>query len=291
MQYEKIQLGGQARLYAYINNSGAWGDKPRPAVIVLPGGGYIACSPTEGEPVALRFASMGYNAFVLKYSTLFPSFEQQGGLEAASRRARFPQPVHDLGNAFKVIGSNALKWRVDPKRIALCGFSAGGHLAASYANGWSSPEIADAVGASPESLRPAACILSYAVTDIPVMTAAKLKKGRDPASDMFAYAVFGTLDPAVSDQRALSPVCGVSADTPPTFLWHTRRDTDVPVENTLNMALALDRQGIDFELHVFERGDHALSLADESTVSDPALLNPDAAKWIGLALCWLKKHI
>ena len=120
-----------------------WEDSPdlgagmrRPAVLVCPGGGYINCSDREGEPVALRFAAMGYHAFVLRYST---SMNGEGGFPDLRQpvtpkpETQHPAPVREIGMAMLAIRSRAAEWNVDADRIALCGFSAGGHNAAMYA--------------------------------------------------------------------------------------------------------------------------------------------------------------
>src|SRR3989304_3816830 len=88
----------------------------RPVVLVFPGGGYYACSDREAEPIALAFLAEGYQAFVLRYSI--------------GENASFPRPLNDAEEALELIRVNADEWSVDPARIAVCGFSAGGHLAA-----------------------------------------------------------------------------------------------------------------------------------------------------------------
>lgn len=90
-------------------------DTMRPAVVICPGGAYNRTSDREAEPVALRFLAQGYHAFVLRYSV----------------QRRFPQPMHDLAKAISIVRAKADDWLVDPDQIAVCGFSAGGHLAAS----------------------------------------------------------------------------------------------------------------------------------------------------------------
>jgi acetyl esterase/lipase len=160
MLFEKINIAPEKKnvyLSAYIRDSGDF-DIKRPAVIVLPGGGYMNCAFQEGEPVALRFAAMGYQAFLLKYSTLFSVFPSRPDFGRANPGVHYPGPMEDLGRAIIAIRENAERWCVDPDKIILCGFSAGAHLAAMYATHWNRPELSSALGVEASLLRPAACI-------------------------------------------------------------------------------------------------------------------------------------
>lgn len=140
----------------------------RPAILICPGGGYFNCSDNEGEPVALRFASMGYHAFVLRYSVygegerLFPDLRWP--LEPKAK-LQYPAPMLEIGRAILLIREHAGEWLVDTDRIALCGFSAGGHNAAMFAAKWHTSMITEALGGNPEMYRPAALILGYPLTD------------------------------------------------------------------------------------------------------------------------------
>ncbi|GAA2183178.1 alpha/beta hydrolase [Brooklawnia cerclae] len=209
----------------------------RPAVLVIPGGAYEHVSDREGEPVALEFFGAGYQVFVLRYSV--------GGAAA------WPNPLTEAENALGLIAGHAREWGVDPDRVAVLGFSAGGHLAASLA--------------THGRMRPAALMLGYAVT-----TAGTLKICH-PASHA-APDVIAAVDPR----------------TPPTFCFHTATDASVPVTDSLTFCAALARAGVPFELHVFPHGAHGLALGTPFTSTGrPEMVEPAFAGWVALAVAWL----
>ena len=259
--------------------------KRRPAILVCPGGGYFNCSDREAEPIALRFAAMGYHAFVLRYSTYCEggSFPDLSKPLPVRERDLHPAPLRDIGKAMRLICENAERWLVDPERIAVCGFSAGGHNAAMYATRWQD---------DPENPRPAAAILGYPLTDYVIKP--ELEKRMDPAANSFHRAsdtaFLGTPDPSPEQREDVSPARHVTRDTPPTFLWATSADELVPVQHSLQMAMALSDAGIPYELHIFEQGPHGLGLADQSTAAAWSQCSTDAAVWAELAAKWLFKR-
>ena len=109
-------------------------------------------------------------------------------------------------------------------------------------------------------------------------------------AEVATIARYGTKQPTVEQLRLSSPVWHVDADTPPMFLWSTSEDTIVPVENATRMMTALAAKGIPFEAHIFESGEHGLSLATQATANRRAEMNADAAKWLPLAESWLLKR-
>ena len=183
----------------------------RPAIIVCPGGGYMFLSDREAEPTALRFMAHGYHAFVLRYSA----------------QAAFPAPMFDLANAIALVRRNAAEWFIDPNRIVVCGFSAGGHLAASLGVLWDTPLLAPPLGLSPEQIRPNALLLCYAVIELEVLSHASPpgdEAGQpvyDP-QDAIALALGVRPSQALRDQYRLD--LHVSPATPPAFIWHTATD-------------------------------------------------------------------
>lgn len=223
----------------------------RPAVLVCPGGGYVYCSPREAEPVALSYAARGFHAFVLRYSV-------------AKDAAGFT-PLEEMDWAIGYIRENAAAWHIDPEKIAVCGFSAGGHLA-----------LASGVLAQN---RPNAMILGYPATFAPNIPGAdfllKILEGRDEVTD--------------ADAEKYDLVSKITADTPPVFLAATAEDP-LTTYCTLPVVSAYARLGRPCEVHIFQYGPHGYSLANEVTADgSQAMLEPAFAQWQELSVQWLHK--
>jgi acetyl esterase/lipase len=291
-------------LQAYIQEDSSQISKGRrrPAVLVLPGGAYLFTSDREAEPVALRFAGLGYHAFVLRYSVFFGQGARSDNWSAASGpapgnpHAAYPGPLFDLAKAMLIIREQADRWLLDPEQIALCGFSAGGHLAASLGVHWTDGFLKDHIQADNRFFRPAAMILGYPLTDcLNLSKEAERIKGKDITLieywHVFNLAVFHQPEPPDQVLADASPVLFVNQDTPPAFLWHTATDGLVPVAQSLDMAAAMSKMGIPCELHVFENGPHGLSLADAATAETPDQINEPAQAWFALARNWLNRHL
>lgn len=270
----------------------------RPAVVICPGGGYFCCSDREGEPVAMAFLRMGYNAFVLRYSVAYDGlkpYEETDFLHMPVNPDKvYPQQMREIGLAFKCIHENAKKWFVDDERIAICGFSAGAHNCAMYATHWAKPVITDFVGIDKKYLKPAACILGYPLTDYAYMYE-KVKGTPDfgffSVSNRLAIGEDWETRDIFTD---LSPARIVDENTPATFIFATSKDEMVPVVHSTLYANALAEKGIPFELHIFQDGPHGLSLADQSTARRgfPVDYRDSlAAGWIDMCQDWLEKYL
>jgi len=261
--------------------------KKRPALVVCPGGGYLMTSDREAEPVALRFAAHGYQCFVVRYST------------ASIGDARWPKPLVDLAAAVRLVRQNADRWLVDPARVSICGFSAGGNLVSQLGTRWSEPLLSAELGPDAEAWRPNGVIAGYPVADYHVM---KEEASLDPEAEVkhpvsgtskadlwrdSNLTVLGTENPDAAQLDQMSPNAGTFLRTPPFFLWHTAADSLVYVRNLYPLATALARHHVPHEVHVFQEGRHGLSLADSTTAGEPGDLNPAAALWVQLALTWL----
>ena len=226
-------------LTAYLHDDAV----PRPAVVVVPGGAYCFVSPGEGEPVADVFFEKGYQTFVLIYTTN-PCFHGPLGT----------QPLCDLARAVALVRQNAAAWHVKPDHVAVCGFSAGGHLAGSLAVHWNAPFLpADLTGTL---VRPDAAILCYPVVTMGPYTHADSRRAL--LGDAFTAA----------DAHTMSLEENVTPGTPPVFFWHTRNDDAVPVQNSLLLQQALLQNGVVHEMHLFADGAHGATLANDRWKQD-----------------------
>lgn len=210
----------------------------RPCMLVVPGGGYRFVSPTEGDIVARKFYDKGYNVFVLVYTVNL--------LDTPVKL----QALYDISRAMRIIRRNAAVYKINPEKLAVCGFSAGSHLCASLCVHWKdiidfSPEFA------PISNCPNAAVLSY-----PVITSGKFAH-----RDSF-IALCGE-DASKEELEYMSLEKHVTTDTPPCFLWQTVSDEAVPVENSYLFAAVCRKVGVAFAHHIFTEGVHGMSVADE----------------------------
>lgn len=239
---------------------------PRPAIIVFPGGGYEFLSDREAEPIAIRFLAEGFATFILRYS-IKPN--TKGGA-----------PLAEAALAILHLRQHAKEYHLDPDRVFVCGFSAGGHAAGALGVYWDTDPLAKILPAvDPALLCPTGMILSYPViTGGPLTHSGSLKN------------YFGTKEPSTEQIDFFSLEKHVTKNTPPTFLWHTYTDTTVPFQNTMLFADALTKAGVPFELHIFPAGKHGLSRADRETYCQrEEYLVPHVANWLPLAIEWLKE--
>ncbi len=268
--------------------------KPRGGVVVCPGGAYLNCSDREAEPVALRFAAMGYHAFVLRYSVQDENGRDKSDLFKEGPKVKdwltHPAPVREIGMSFKLIHDHAVEWLVDTEKLAVCGFSAGGHNAAMYAAYWNTDMVRGALGCTSAELRPAAAILGYPITDYLLM---KDREAEDWERAFFATsntAFFGEPDPSDELLDEVSPARHITKDTPASFVWATAADGLVPVQQSLAWARGCADAKVPFEVHIYERGDHGLSLANGATSGTSDQMNPDVAEWIDHAAAFLSRR-
>lgn len=233
----------------------------RPLVLICPGGGYRMTSDREAEPIALSFAARGFHAAVLRYPVA---------------PARFPVALCALAKAVAYLRAHAEANHIDPDRIAVSGYSAGGHLAASLGVFWNCDWLEQQVGGSREGFRPNCLLLGY-----PVITS-----GEFAHAESFERLLGMTPEPTRLEEVSLEN--HISSNVPPTFLWHTYTDELVPVENSLLFAQGLRKVGVEFELHIYSTGEHGLSLANDITMDrDGNRVCQACTGWIDLACAWL----
>lgn len=235
---EKLVLNQQRNvtLTAYLQDVG--GEFPnipkRPAILVLPGGGYMMCSDREADPVALAYLQAGFQAFVLRYSV--------------GEHALWPNPLDDYEQAMALIRDNAQKWNLYADKVAVIGFSAGGHLAGA--------------AATMAKNKPDAAILGY-----PAVEGETIRACEATAPDV---------------------VAAVNNETVPCFVFATRNDDIVPISNTLSFTAALAKYGVGFESHIYAYGPHGFTVCNSSVLAPGTPICPRAADWVADSIAWLQ---
>ena len=273
MIYEKLKIrdiskrlkNSDAVISAYIpsNSKEINLNKKRETIIICPGGGYKFTSDREAEPIALKFVAQGFNAIVIRYS-IAP--------------VRYPASLLELAETVRYVREKEEEWNVDTKRVIVCGFSAGGHLAGSLGVLWDNEIIKESLEVKNNEIKPNEMILCYPVI----------------SSGEFAHR--GSFDNLLGEKEGkirreeLSLEKLVSNKTPKTFLWHTFDDGTVPVQNSLLFSNALAANKIEFELHIYPNGVHGLGLCEEVTARKDASehINTHVASWFKLACEWIK---
>jgi acetyl esterase/lipase len=235
------------------------------AVVICPGGGYgFLASEHEGKDVAQWLGTLGVTGVVLKYR-LGP-------------RYKHPTMLQDAQRAIRTVRARAKEWRLDPGRVAVLGFSAGGHLASTVATHFDTGRPGAPDPLDRPSCRPDLAILIYPVIALstPYGHAGSLKNlfGDRPSQELIE---------SLSNERQ------VTAETPPTFLAHTNEDKGVPAENSLLFALALRKAGVPVELHLFEKGPHGLGMGT-GWASRKIPPSETFGAWTRLCATWLKEH-
>lgn len=246
------------------NNKDKWEPDKRPAVIVCPGGGYWFLSQREGEPVALSFMQQGFQAFVLHYSL--------------KEHSAFPAPLEDVSKAVWFVRSHAEEWNIDPDKIAIGGFSAGGHISALLGTQWNTSGLCERLNIPEGGNKPNAMFMSYAPTEIFEADDSNKEAYEDinGIGDLLRYPV-----------PEIKVINYVGSHTPPTFIWHTRKDM-LHCTQSMHFAEELYKNDIPFELHVFNEGPHGMSLSSP-LVSYGYDLPTNVGEWFPLCVNFFKK--
>ena len=218
-------------------------------IIIIPGGGYDHVSAREGMPVAKKFLAFGHDVIILHYSVA---------------PARFPVQIKELSKCFEYLKNKNMKKYI-------LGFSAGGHLAASYSMLWKEMFGGDS------TYRPDGQILCY-----PVITS-----GEYAHRGSFENLLGSDMNEKTLDDLSLEK--HINAGVPGTFIWHSVRDESVPAENSLLYAQALKKADVKFSLHIFSDGKHGIGLGTKESARDKNDICPECAQWTVLADKWIKK--
>lgn len=237
-------LGGQVTSYLHADSSDHL-NSLFPALILCPGGAYQKYGVCEGLPVVRAAFRAGFSVFLLSY--------------AIGEFARNLLPLRQLSKTVATVRRNHQKFGIDPHKIAVMGFSAGGHLAATLGTLWNHPILSQ----DGKENRPDILCLSY-----PIIS---LLQHPHLATNQAILAGKGGMEYA----ELLSAERRVSSDTPPTFLWHTMDDSTVSVEHSIIFAQSLEREKVPFQLKLFPHGVHGCGLCQPGTVFE----NPEVEGW------------
>jgi acetyl esterase/lipase len=226
------------------------------AIVICPGGGYQHLADHEGHDIAVWLNSVGVAGAVLKYR-LGPKYHH-------------PAMLLDVSRAVRIVRARAAEWRLDPTRVGVMGFSAGGHLASTMATHFEDGKAGSSDVVERVSSRPDLVILGY-----PVVTLGGPSAHGGSRRNLIGEDAPADLVDSLSNEKQ------VTARTPPAFLFHTEDDPAVPLENSLLFAAALRRAKVPYEMHIYEHGKHGVGLAKD----DPALRT-----WSLLLENWLRVH-
>ncbi len=264
LDYSKIdapKIDFQPYMRVYVPNTEGdtvkYTNGTRPTVVILPGGGYAMRSEREADPIAMKFLARGYNACIFYYSVA---------------PATYPSALLEALSAVKYMRENAKRFFADPDKIYVCGFSAGGHLAASTGVFWNSDAAKKYFG-DVSAVKPNGLILAY-----PVITNDTQYTHRDSISNL--VGADNKYDESKREWQSLEK--RVTQSTPPAFIWSTFEDALVPCDNSLLFASALRKCNIPFELHIFEKGAHGGSTGDNVTCTEKHRFSD----WFDLACDW-----
>lgn len=271
-EYFKIEKpeGARGVLTTYIRDLSSEIDLERkaPAMLVIPGGGYYMVSDREGEPVAMRYLALGFNAFVLDYSV------------AEDSALKYPYQIAEAAMAMEYLRINAENLNIDPEKIAAVGFSAGGHLCAMLGSFHNCPETG-------KVFKPTVCVKPNAVV-----------LGYPVISSDISFAHIGSFINLCGEEnkelmKKVDVLNLIDENSAPAFIWSTFNDNVVPCQNAIEAALKYKKSGVPVSLHVFGKGEHGLSVADATVYkADKALkeMSVSVPEWVRLSVEWLEEQ-
>ncbi len=226
------------------------------AVVICPGGGYGGLAAHEGNDYALYLNQQGVSAFVLKY-------------RLGSGGYRHPCMLQDAARAVRTVRAKAAEWKIDPKHVGIMGSSAGGHLASTLVTHFDTGKADATDPIERQSSRPDIGILCYAVismeTGITHNGSRNNLLGKEPSEELV---------------KLLSNEQQVIKETPPCFIWHTWEDKGVKIENSMQFVAALQKAGVPFDLHIYQKGGHGMGLADKPPFDHPHPWAKDLVVWL-----------
>ena len=260
------------RIYINPDDKNVWleslaepSDTPRDAMLVIPGGGYgCVCSDREGWPIAEAFMNHGMNCFVLNYRV--------------GEKSKYPDQLIDAALAMDYIRKNAGKYFVNPERVFVVGFSAGGHLTGLIST--KHKEAEKILGLPENATRPSGSVYCYPVISTYCST---------HVASFFNLTGKQVSEFTDEEARFYSIDTNVTPETPPAFIWHTAEDQVVPVYNSFRLVEAYVKAGVPVSMHIYPYGPHGIALANEKTsVGNPDFIQPLAVDWVDEAAEFLR---
>lgn len=245
-----------------------WGEVDKeqtfPCTVICPGGSYWWCSEREGEPVALKMAGNGIAAAVVNYACDYQ---------------HYPLQLLEILAAITYVRRNSEEFHIDPEKIAVMGFSAGGHAACTAGLFWQEEFAEKALGIEHGEDMPNGMVLCY-----PVITS-----GKYTHEGSMKCLLGDAPDPALLEKMSLENQ--VTENAPHAFIWHTSEDGLVPLENSLYIAQALHENGKDVEMHIYPRGGHGLSICDETVTKQEDMSDTIkyCSDWVPHCIKWIKE--
>lgn len=267
-----------------------------PAMVIVPGGGYIIKGTKEGEAVAAQFLARGFSCFVVQYDAYF--YDREGMAEGQPNinpKAHYPLQELQVMKALHIIHERAAEWAVDEEAIFTCGFSAGAHISGTVALRWDDPELTSQLPFEPkgEELRPAGSILGYPMLSGDIATYGNAKRDVPGniawQGDYILDAVFGTTTPTAEQVAKTELVNYVSDKAAPLFVWHSIDDPVVDPIETTRLVLALQEAGVFCEYHLFSNGGHGLGCANAHYAKSEAEINQKIGRWLPMAETWINE--
>lgn len=265
MLYKNIQIDANVVMNCYISGQK---EPLRPAMIVLPGGGYTnICADREGDPIALAFLSRGFNTFVLNY-TVAPIDDPY-------------KPLTDLSQAIAYIRTHSEELGINKERVFTVGFSAGAHLAAMLAGKWNNKTLAEKTKLPYGINRPTGVLLCYPVISCDLQNEERVFR-----------SLLGTHSEDKEWRDRFSAEKAVNKDSVPAFLVHTMTDETVPVKNSLIFAEMMAKYNLLCEVHIYPKGPHGMALANSDTsLGREDLTDSVYARWVDDACVFMQRIV
>lgn len=300
MIYRNVPLGGETRAsldcYELDSAISTGKTKRHPTIVLLPGGGYTKQATREGEPVAMRFLGLGYNVCILRYSTYMLTVPlDPGDPFEANPSSHYPVQLVELMRTMRYVRTRAREIGADENRIYVMGFSAGAHVAVSFAERFDDAHLLAQAGLGPKegpSLLPAGLVCGY-----PMLESLPTKRGNHPGAEelpegfarILDLSLFGHDHPTEEEVARMDLVDQVRPEMPRTFCWQTSQDELTSPADTALFVSNLLAVGVPCEFHLFQDGGHGMALAEETTSVAGENVDPIAAQWVPLAHAWMSK--